>query len=74
MYWQLHREFGLRLIAQTSGTSEDPSTELSSSYLLTWMRHPGTEAYLGATQVIDWEQGGIMEQVLFAKLSWWFQT
>ena len=49
--------------------------ELSTSYLLTWLRNPGTEAYLGATQTFTLDgEAALEESVLFAKLTWLFRV
>ncbi len=67
--WQLTRFLGVRAIGQTqTGTGiEDPTVQ--GSFLLTWLKHPGTEAYVGATWNVETDGRGLTEQVLFAKYS-----
>lgn len=71
--WQLTRSLGTRLIGQTqTGTDiEDPVVQ--GSALLTWLKHPGTEAYLGATWGVASDGRGLTEQVIFAKYSHLFR-
>jgi hypothetical protein len=72
--WQLTRTLGIRVIGQTvvSNTSDD--TDLDLSGLVTWLRSPGTEAYLGATQsfLVNGDSG-MLEQFYFFKMSWLFR-
>ena len=63
--WQLTREWGLRLIEQSSFFSEKEAASHNGSILFTWLQSPGTAAYLGNTWTI--EEGELSEIVLFAK-------
>lgn len=71
--WQLTRSLGTRVIGQTqTGTEiEDPSVQ--GSFLLSWLKHPGTEAYLGTTWNVESDGRGLTEQVIFAKYSHLFR-
>ncbi len=54
--------------------SERDATELGASTLLTWLRSPGIEAYLGASHAFEVDGGPVlMEQLYFAKVSWLFR-
>jgi len=75
---QFTRALGARVIGQTTLGSEVDEPAVNSSYLLTWLRNPGTEFYLGATQLFALgasPSGGpqLTDQVLFAKASWLFR-
>ena len=37
--------------------------------LLTWLKHPGTEAYIGTTWTVETDGRGLTEQAIFAKYS-----
>jgi hypothetical protein len=75
-FWQFTNALGLRVIGQTITFSEEESVSSSASYLLTWLRNPGTEAYLGVTQGFTTAAGDttLVEQTLFAKLTWLFRV
>ena len=63
--WQFTELMGLRIFQQTTLTDDaDPQTGISA--LLTWMRTPGNELYVGSTWSVD---EGVQEQILFAKLT-----
>ncbi len=72
--WQLSRSLGVRFIGQTVTTNTSDESDLDLSALLTWLRTPGTEAYLGATQalVVDGD-ATLLEQFYFFKISWLFR-
>ena len=74
IFWQFNPVLGVRVIGSTTlGDVDDPT--LDTSYLLTWLRHPGTEAYIGATHLFTLgPTPSLVEQVLFAKLSWLFRA
>lgn len=71
--WQLTRELGVRAIAQTRLSTDEEDPVVTPSLLLTWLKHPGTEAYLGATSVVATDGSGITELAAFAKASWLFR-
>ena len=62
---QLTRALGLRIIADYSTSTE----LLTTSQLLSWVLHPGTEAYLGATERVSPQGEGLTELTVFAKVS-----
>ena len=62
---QLTRALGLRVIADYSTSTE----LLTTSQLLSWVLHPGTEAYLGATERVNPQGEGLTELTVFAKVS-----
>lgn len=63
--YQFLEPFGLRLVQQTTLQDDgNPETVLSS--LLTWMRTPGNELYIGTSWTLD---EGLTEQMLFAKFT-----
>jgi hypothetical protein len=72
--WQLSRQLGVRVIGQTVSRNTTSETDLDVSALLTWLRTPGTEAYLGTTQalVVDGDVT-LLEQFYFFKVSWLFR-
>ncbi len=72
--WQLSRQLGVRVIGQTVSQNTTDETDLDLSALLTWLRTPGTEAYLGTTQalVVDGDVT-LLEQFYFFKVSWLFR-
>jgi len=77
-YWtrfnvQMTREWGVRLIGQTTLSPDIASPTVAPSALLTWIRHPGTEAYIGATGTVETDGRGLTDLGLFAKLSWLFR-
>ena len=71
--WQMTKFLGTRIIGQTqTGTDiEDPSVQ--GSFLLTWLKHPGTEAYIGTTWTVETDGRGLTEQAIFAKYSHLFR-
>ena len=71
--WQLTREWGVRAIAQTTLSTDIADPSVQPSLLLTWIRNPGTEAYVGATGDLDTDGSGFTELGVFAKLSWLFR-
>ena len=72
--WQLSRQLGVRVIGQTVSQNTSDETDVDLSALLTWLRTPGTEAYLGTTQalVVDGDVT-LLEQFYFFKVSWLFR-
>jgi hypothetical protein len=72
--WQLTKPLGVRAIAQHA-EGEVFAPGWTTSFLMTWFKHPGTEAYLGASWRIqpEGEGEGLTEQVLFAKYSHLFR-
>ena len=74
-FYQFTRTLGTRLIGQTTTGSGVDTPELATSYLVTWLRNPGTEAYIGATQRFLLEDTASLEETtLFAKLTWLFRV
>ncbi len=71
--WQLTKALGMRVIGQTQTGSEIDDPTVQGSFLLTWLKHPGTEAYVGATWNVETDGRGLTEQVLFAKYSHLFR-
>jgi hypothetical protein len=71
--WQMTKFLGTRIIGQTqTGTDiEDPTVQ--GSFLLTWLKNPGTEAYVGTTWNVETDGRGLTEQVIFAKYSHLFR-
>ena len=65
--WQFTKTLGLRAIQQTTVSDGTPS--LFANVLLTWMKHPGTEAYLGASWNFSESNSklGLTEQQIFLK-------
>ena len=65
--WQFTKTLGLRAIQQTTFSDGTPST--FANVLLTWMKHPGTEAYLGASWNLSEnnEKISLDEQQIFLK-------
>jgi hypothetical protein len=68
--WQMTREWGVRAIAQTTLSSELDDPTVQPSLLVTWIKNPGTEAYVGATGDVATDGTGLTELGVFAKLSW----
>ncbi|MFT5679503.1 MAG: hypothetical protein ACI8RZ_000407 [Myxococcota bacterium] len=68
--WQFTEPVGLRLVQQTT-LSDDASPQTTLSSLLTWMRVPGNELYVGASWSLDsgLTEQPLTEQTLFAKLT-----
>ena len=63
---QFSRELGLRVIESwTDATDAEPG--LASSVLLTWLRVPGTAAYLGYSERTDLGTLQMVERTVFAK-------
>ncbi|MCK6522232.1 carbohydrate binding family 9 domain-containing protein [Myxococcota bacterium] len=62
---QLTRALGMRVIADYSTSTE----VLTTSQLFSWVLHPGTEAYLGATERSAPREDGLIELTVFAKVS-----
>lgn len=62
---QLSREWGIRIIEQTGVISgvEDPIH--NGSVMFTWLKSPGTAAYIGSTWKIEEQE--VQEQIFFAK-------
>jgi len=66
--WQFTREVGVRVIEEYSaGTTFDPT--LRSSFLLTWLKVPGTAGYLGYSETTDIQGVEPVDRSVFAKLS-----
>jgi hypothetical protein len=64
--WQFTRELGVRAIGEyTTGTSFDPT--LVSSFLLTWLVHPGTGVWLGYAETTDTALRSAVDRTVFAK-------
>ena len=64
--WQFSRELGLRIIEEWTDGSADPPI-LASSVLLSWLRVPGTAAYLGYSEQTALDGTGMVERTVFAK-------
>ncbi len=74
-YWQFTPTLGARVIGETTADSGGDGRAVTLSYLLTWLRNPGTEAYLGATQSYSLDAPeALEEQTLFAKMTWLFRV
>ena len=71
--WQMTREWGVRAIAQTTLSTELEDPTIQPSLLVTWIKNPGTEAYVGATGDVATDGTGLTELGAFAKLSWLFR-
>ena len=72
--WQLSQQLGVRVIGQTVSKNTTSETDLDLSALLTWLRTPGTEAYLGTTQALVADGDvTLLEQFYFFKISWLFR-
>ena len=72
--WQFTEIVGLRFIQQTTLSPE--STKLNSNILLTWLKNPGNEAYLGASWIFsdeDRDDFVIQDQQIFLKYTHVFQ-
>ena len=67
------REWGVRAIAQTTLSTELEDPTVQPSLLVTWIKNPGTEAYVGATGDVATDGTGLTELGAFAKLSWLFR-
>ena len=67
--YQMTRNWGLRLIQQSTLREDELSTR--NSLLFTWIRSPGTEAYIGGT--LSSSDSTLTEASLFAKLTWLFR-
>ena len=67
--YQLTREWGVRAVRSTTTGSEIEDPQVFSSLLLTWLKSPGTEAYVGGTWNSAPETMGLQEQVIFVKFS-----
>ncbi|MDP6933625.1 MAG: DUF5916 domain-containing protein, partial [Myxococcota bacterium] len=71
---QLSREWGLRMIGEVATGDAVDIPRMYGSGLVTWLSSPGTEAYIGVTQVVLLEdEPWVEELVLFTKVSWLFQ-
>ena len=70
--WQLTREWGVRIVEQTGIISGTENPLHNGSLLFTWLKSPGTAAYIGATWKIEEQE--LQEQVFFAKYThlFWF--
>jgi hypothetical protein len=68
--WQFTRELGLRIVEEhVSGTAFE-APQLSSSALLTWLKVPGTAAYLGYGQsAVLGQNPEVLEHTVFMKAS-----
>lgn len=68
--YQLSREWGLRLVgASASPTNPDDPRSVFSSVLLTWLKTPGTEAYVGGTWSTLADPAELQQQTVFVKFS-----
>ena len=63
--WQLTREWGIRIIEQTGVISDIEDPLHNGSIMFTWLKSPGTAAYIGSTWKIEAQE--LQEQVFFAK-------
>ena len=73
--WQVTRVLGVRVIGETVTGSEVDGGDLRASALITWLRSPGTEAYVGTTQAWALDgRTGLTDMVVFAKVSWLFRV
>ncbi len=67
---QLDRFWGLRLVgSRLDSTVVDQDRTVYGSVLLTWLKSPGTEAYVGATWSSSPTRDQLDDQVVFAKVS-----
>ncbi|MDG1483616.1 MAG: DUF5916 domain-containing protein [Myxococcota bacterium] len=64
--WQFTEPMGLRLLQQTVLSSDD-ATQTTISGLLTWMKVPGNELYIGTSMAVA--DSALVEQTLFAKFT-----
>jgi hypothetical protein len=64
--WQFTEPMGLRLVQQTVLSSDD-ATQTTVSSLLTWMKVPGNELYVGTSMTVA--DSALVEQTLFAKFT-----
>ena len=72
--WQFSRSFGFKFIQQASFYTEESLPGLNSQILFTWMKSPGTEAYLGGTlNTIAGDAQQIENMQFFAKYTHYFQ-
>ncbi len=72
--YQLTREWGTRIVGATTTGDTQELQPVFTSFLLTWLKSPGTEAYVGATWNFNRDSDdptldGLQEQVVFAKFS-----
>ena len=65
---QLTREWGARLIASRTADGRSPPAAFGSA-MVSYVLHPGTEAYLGGTWSAATEPFGVQQQTLFFKVS-----
>lgn len=72
--WQFTEIVGLRWIQQT--TLSPDNTKLNSNLMLTWLKNPGNEAYVGASWLFsdqDTDSFAIQDQQIFLKYTHVFQ-
>lgn len=71
--WQLHPQWGVRVLSQYNGsTVREPV--LDSSLLLTWLLHPFTAVYAGyAERTALGPAPGTLDRAIFAKVQWMFR-
>ena len=62
--WQINRPWGIRFVQQSTYITAEDSSH-NGSVLFTWLKSPGTEAYIGAIWSI--EEEAIQDQTFFAK-------
>ena len=55
LLFQITRDWGIRLVHQSTFYSQDPPSH-NGSLLFTWLTTPGTEAYIGSTWTLDSDQ------------------
>jgi hypothetical protein len=68
MNWQLHRDWGIRVIVAYNLITDQPTT-LQSSLLLRWLPHPFTALYLGYAERTDVGTApGTLDRSIFAKV------
>ena len=63
--WQLTKEWGIRIIEQSSFLSTIDAPLHNGSLMFTWLKSPGTAAYFGTTY--KFENNQFQEQIFFAK-------
>ena len=68
--WQMSRTWGLRLIQQNT-LQQDEEFTTRNSLLFTWIKSPGTEAYIGGT--LSTSETTPADASVFAKLTWLFR-
>lgn len=68
--WQFSNATGVRVIEELDTGTSWGGGRLSSSFLFTWLLHPGTACYAGYAEArVLGKSGGLTDQLLFAKVS-----